>query len=78
MISEDEARRRYGPHAVVSYTDDFTLVHLDRPDEALVRLRTQEFDAKDYFEEACPLCALQKRSRNMGEHPNTPRCIKSL
>ena len=37
-------------------------MHLDRPDENLIRVRTESFDPDDYFYDDCPLCAMQKGS----------------
>jgi hypothetical protein len=62
MFSDDEMRVRFGAHAIVSRKDGFVLVHLDRPDEAEVQSRTETFDSKEYFEENCPLCTLQRAS----------------
>ena len=37
MTTDDEARARYGDDVIVSRKGDFALVHLDQPDERLVR-----------------------------------------
>ena len=62
MFSDEEIRARYGADAIVSRKDGFVLVHLDHPDDAQVRSRTEAFDPREYFEEDCPLCALQRAS----------------
>ncbi len=56
MPTDDEARALYGDDVIVSRKGDFALVHLDQPDERLVRQRTEEFDPDDYFDPDCPLC----------------------
>jgi hypothetical protein len=60
MPTLEEIRRVYGTHAVVSRKGAFTLVHLDRPSRALVRVRTRDFDPESYFFDDCPLCQLMK------------------
>jgi len=60
MISDTEIRLLYGESAVISRKGSFVLVHLDRPSKALVRARTREFDPEDYFDSACPICAIQR------------------
>lgn len=60
MITNREVRALYGAHAVISRKGRFTLVHLDRPSEAVVKQRTLEFDPNEFFERDCPLCEQQR------------------
>ncbi len=60
MISDEEILLLYGKNAVISRKRRFVLVHLDRPSRALVRARTREFKPKEFFDEDCPVCSLQK------------------
>jgi hypothetical protein len=60
MISDDEIRARYGSAALISRKAHFVLVHLDRPTADAMRLRTEAFDPSTYFQEDCPLCAIQR------------------
>jgi hypothetical protein len=60
MIPDDQIRSRYGPHAVISRTGRFVLVHLDAPPDEIVRNRTDQFDPDAYFEAGCPLCQIQR------------------
>ena len=62
MVSDEEVRERYGDHSVISRKGDFVLVHLDCPDDELVQSRTDDFDPGEYFEDDCPLCAVQRAS----------------
>ena len=62
MFSDEELRAPYGAHAIVSRKDGFVLVHLDQPDDAAVQSRTEAFDPREYFDENCPLCTLQRAS----------------
>jgi hypothetical protein len=63
MPTDREIRARYGPDAVISRTRGFVLVHLDRPDPALVAARNAGFDPDEVFEADCPLCQIQRASR---------------
>ena len=60
MFSDEEVRFTYGKDAIISRKGRFVLVHLDRPSSALVRARTKEFDADEFFLEECPLCQMAK------------------
>ena len=60
MISDEEVRARYGDDVAISRKGGYVLVHLDRPDENLIRVRTESFDPDDYFDDDCRLCEMQK------------------
>ena len=60
MLSDHEVRSRYGADVAISRKGTFILVHLDRPTPEMIRVRTVEFDPDDYFDDDCPLCAMQK------------------
>jgi hypothetical protein len=60
MVSDEEIFLMYGKNAVISRKDQFTLVHLDRPSADLVRSRTVNFDADEYFKCGCRICQLVK------------------
>ena len=60
MLSDAEILFMYGKNAVVSRKDRFTFVHLDRPSAELVRVRTETFDADEYFKCNCRICQVTK------------------
>lgn len=61
MLTAQELRLLYGPDAILSRTDKFVLVHMDKPDAALVEKRTVEFDPETFFDRDCHICALTKQ-----------------
>ncbi len=58
--TDDEIRFLYGQSAVITRKGRFTLVHLDKPSEALAEQRTQEFDPATFFKCDCRVCQLTK------------------
>jgi len=60
MLSDKEILFLYGKNAVISRKDRFTFVHLDRPSAELVRVRTETFDADEYFKCNCRICEVTK------------------
>ena len=60
MFSDEEIVFMYGRNAVISRKGRFTLVHLDRPSTDLVRARTDNFDADEFFNCGCRVCQLMK------------------
>ena len=60
MLSDEEILFMYGKNAVISRNDRFTFVHLDRPSADLVRVRTENFDADEYFKCNCRICQVTK------------------
>ena len=60
MLSNEEILFMYGKNAVISRKDRFTFVHLDRPSAELVRVRTENFDADEYFKCNCRICQVTK------------------
>jgi hypothetical protein len=60
MLSDEEILFMYGKNAVISRKDRFTFVHLDRPSAQLVRVRTENFDADEYFKCNCRICQVTK------------------
>ena len=60
MISDKEILLLYGKNAVISRKDRFTFVHLDRPSAELVRVRTENFNADEFFQCDCRVCQLAK------------------
>jgi hypothetical protein len=63
MPSDDALAERFGPHAVISRSGVFVLVHLDNPSPALVAARTDSFDPDEFFEPDCALCAIARARR---------------
>ena len=62
MVSDEEIFFVYGRNAVISRKDQFTFVHLDRPSADLVKSRTANFDAQEYFKCGCRVCQVTKES----------------
>jgi hypothetical protein len=62
MISDKELRLIYGKDIAISRKGPFSLVHLDRPSQAMIRERTEEFDPETFFCEHCPFCQMVKDS----------------
>jgi len=62
MISDKELRLIYGKDISISRKSSFVLIHLDRPDAALIRERTEEFNPETFFCEHCPFCQMVKDS----------------
>ena len=60
MLSDEEILFMYGRNAVISRKGRFTLVHLDRPSVDLVRARTNNFDADEFFNCGCRVCKFMK------------------
>ena len=60
MLSDEEILFLYGKNAVISRKERFTFVHLDRPSTELVRVRTETFDADEYFKCNCRICQVTK------------------
>ena len=60
MLSDEEVRSRYGADVAISRKGEFVLVHLDRPTPEMICTRTDEFDPDEYFDDDCPICAMQK------------------
>ncbi len=60
MLSDEEVRSRYGADVTISRKGSYVLVHLDHPTLETICARTDEFDPDDYFDDDCPLCAMQK------------------
>lgn len=60
MLTDDEIFFIYGKNAVISRKGRFTFVHLDRPSEELVRLRTDTFDPDEFFKCDCQICKITK------------------
>jgi hypothetical protein len=58
MLSDEEIIFLYGRNAVISRKGRFTFVHLDRPSAELVRARTEDFDADEFFKCGCRVCHL--------------------
>jgi len=62
MFSDEEIRFTYGKDALISRKGRFVLIHLDRPSQALIRARTDEFDPDEFFLDECPMCQMAKDS----------------
>lgn len=60
MLSNEEIFLLYGRNAIISRKVGFTLVRLDRPSSELVRVRTEIFDADEFFDQDCRLCRQAK------------------
>jgi hypothetical protein len=60
MLSDEEVFLIYGKNVDISRKGSFTLVHLDRPSQELIRCRTEEFRPEDYFDDNCWLCRIQR------------------
>lgn len=58
---ENELRRIYGKHTVLSHVGVFTLVHCDRPSPETVERRIAEFDPSAWYVDSCPLCEMSRR-----------------
>jgi hypothetical protein len=59
--TDDAIRRIYGPNAVISRVEKFTLVHLDSPSPETVAKREAEFDPGEFFFDDCPICQMAKQ-----------------
>ena len=62
MITNDELRVLYGPEAVMSVSEPYALIHLDKPDVQTIAKRTAEFNPDTYFACDCRICAVTKES----------------
>jgi hypothetical protein len=60
MLSDEEILFIYGKNAIISRQGRFTFIHLDRPSADLVRSRTENFDAEEFFKCDCRICELTK------------------
>jgi hypothetical protein len=57
---EEYIKIHYGKKTPFSLLGDFCLVHLDNPDERIIKEREQEFLKDDGLHDDCPLCQLQR------------------
>lgn len=57
---EEYIKIHYGKQAPFSILGDFCLVHLDNPDENIVKEREEEFLKDDGIHDDCPLCQMQR------------------
>ena len=61
-LTNDELRMLYGPDAVISVKEPFTIIHLDRPDVHTIAQRTAEFNPDTYFACDCRICQVTRES----------------